>query len=230
MSSSGTTEVGGTAEVAADRTPSAEAAGPPAPPDPGGTPAATPRRPRKIFLLIGLVAAVGLAVGLFTGVGTRPSSTTRPEVGGAAPAFSLPRVGSSGSVGVPSDGGGNGRPAVLLFFGNWCPQCHTELPPLAAEIHRQQRQGGPLSRVSVIGVDDLDRVAEARAFIRSSGVTFPVGLDARADVTNGLYYFPGDPAAVFVDGDGRITSIVYGPLSPAKLDAQAGRLTERRAA
>ena len=81
----------------------------------------------------------------------------------------------------------------------------------------QQRQGGALSKVSVIGVDDFDHTANAKSFVRSSGVTFPVAFDPVAGVTNGLYYFPGDPAAVFIDGNGTITAIRYGPITPAEL-------------
>ena len=186
--------------------------------------AAAPRRPRKIFLLIGTVLAAALAVGLFTGVGTRSSSSGPPRAGDRAPTFSLPAVGGSGTVGTPGTGGGNGTPAVLLFFGNWCPQCHAELPGLAAAVRAQQRQGGPLAKLAVIGVDSLDHRSDALAFTRSSGVTFPVAFDPVAAVTNGLYYFTGDPEAVFVAGDGTITAVRYGPLAPATFTQLERRL------
>jgi peroxiredoxin len=207
-SSSGTTEAPG-ASAGADP----GGAGPA-----GGSPArvTVARKPRKIFLVVGLLAAGALAIGLFTGVGTG-GTASRPQVGKAAPSFSVARVGGSGQVGIPGNGGGNGRGAVLLFFGNWCAECHSELPPLAAAIRSQQRQGGVLSKVSVIGVDDFDHTANAESFIRSSGVSFPVAFDPVAQVTNGLYYFPGDPAAVFIDGNGTITAIRYGPITPTQL-------------
>jgi peroxiredoxin len=185
--------------------------------------APSPRRPRKAFLIVGLVAAAGLAIGLFTGVGTG-GTASRPVVGGPAPTFSLPRLGGTGTVGTPTNGGGNGHPAVLLFFGNWCPSCHTELPALASAIHTQQQSGGPLARVQVIGVDDFDRTADAQAFIQSSGVTFPVGFDPTAVVTNGLYYLPGDPAAVFIEGNGTISAIKYGPITVDQLTTLAKKL------
>lgn len=62
------------------------------------------------------------------------------------------------------------------------------------------------------------------AFTRSSGVTFPVAFDPVADVMNGLYYFAGDPAAVFIGRDGRITAVRYGPLSPAAFTRLEQRL------
>jgi len=138
------------------------------------------------------------------------------------PFFTQQNIGPSGpsQVAVPTDGGGNGTPTVLLFFGNWCPSCHQELPPLAAAVQRQEQAGGALSRIRVIGVDSEDTEGSARSFIHSAGVTFPVAYDRQANVTNGLFYFNGDPYAVFVKGDGTISKIVRGAvLTPTLLTA-----------
>lgn len=178
-------------------------------------PAEEPRRPRLIFLAVGLVLAAGLGVGLFTSLGTGPGGGgvgSRPTIGSPAPQFKLARLGG-GQVTDPPAGVDGRHPVVLLFFGDWCPQCHSELPALAAAVHRQQRAGGELAEVTVLGVDSYDSPGAARSFARASKVTFPVGLDPVADVTNGLYYFTGDPDAVFIDGANRIRDIRYGPIS-----------------
>ncbi len=121
---------------------------------------------------------------------------------------------------VPADGGGNGTPAVLLFFGAWCASCHQELPPLAAAVRRQDQAHGTLSRIRVIGVDSFDKASTARSFIHATGVTFPVASDPGAGITSGLFYFDGDPYAVFVNGDGTIDKIVRGAvLTPSSLTA-----------
>jgi peroxiredoxin len=188
------------------------------------------RRPRKAFLLLGTVLAAGLAAGLFAGVGTDPGSGRNPggsahaPVGDRAPDFTLQRLDGSGTVGTPGSGGGHGTPAVLLFFGNWCAECHTELPKLAAAVDAQQQRGGKLARVAVIGVDNFDRSADAVAFTRASGVTFPVAFDPAAKVTSELYGFPGDPVAVFIDGRGTIAAVRFGPLSAAELTRLEQRL------
>lgn len=178
-------------------------------------PADEPRRPRLIFLVVGLVLATALGVGLFTSFGTGSGgggAGTRPTVGSPAPTFELARLGG-GQVTDPPTGVDGRHPVVLLFFGNWCPECHSELPALAAAVHRQQRAGGVLADVTVLGVDSYDDTAAARSFARASKVTFPVGLDPAADVLNGLYYFTGDPEAVFIDAADRIRVIRYGPIS-----------------
>ena len=137
----------------------------------------------------------------------RPARRTK---GGPVPSFTATNLTAAATSSVPSDGGGSGTPAVLLFFGNWCPSCHQELPPLAAAVQRQNAAGGALSHIRVIGIDSEDSVASARAFIKSSGVTFPVAYDPNIEVTEGTFYFSGDPYAIFVRADGTIDRIVRG--------------------
>ena len=188
---------------------------------PGGE-GAGPRKPRKIFLLVGVVLALALGVFLFTGLGTSQGSTGPPHEGGPVPSFTRQNVGPVGGarVAVPADGGGNGTPAVLLFFGNWCPSCHQELPPLAAAVRAQEKTRGRLSHIRVIGVDSEDSASSAKLFIQSAGVTFPVAYDPDITVTSGLFSFEGDPYAVFVKGDGTIARIVRGAvLTPSSLTA-----------
>ena len=194
------------------------------PPVPAATSEIAPavRKPRKRFILIGLGIGVGiiLIVGLTTSFGTSPSTTSAPRTGGPVPTFTRQNLGPAGSsqVSVPADGGSNGTPAVLLFFGNWCPSCHQELPPLAAAVQAQDKAGGALSKIAVIGVDSEDAPGQAKSFIKSAGVTFPVAYDADASVLSGLFYFRGDPYAVFINGDGTIDKIVRGDgLTPSTL-------------
>jgi peroxiredoxin len=216
-----------------DAVPAADEAEPPEP----GSSGPVRRGPRKRFLVIGVVVAAALGVGLFTSVGTGQSSPPGsgsagggggggPTAGGTVPAFSASNVGPVGGskVSVPTDGGSGGTPAVLLFFGNWCPSCHQELPPLAAAVRQQETAGGPLAHIRVIGVDSEDSVSSAKSFIQSSGVTFPVAYDPDVSITSGLFYFTGDPYAVFIRGNGTIDRIVRGDvLTPSTLvtDEQA---------
>jgi peroxiredoxin len=184
------------------------------------------RRPRRIFLVVGLVIAAALAVGLFTSLGTPKSkSGGLPQAGAQVPSFTAPRLNGAGTVQVPDDGGSGGTPAVLLFFGNWCHICHTELPELAQAVRRQDQAGGALAKVRVIGVDSEDSKSVGAAFVHSSGVGFPVARDPDLAVTSGDFYFNGDPYAVFVKGDGTISAIVPGAISVAKFTAEERKLT-----
>jgi peroxiredoxin len=180
-----------------------------------------PRRPRKLFLVVGLVVAAVLGVLLFTSVGTSKTSGP-PRAGGPVPSFSAPRLNGSGTVQVAS--GGDGAPAVLLFFGKWCTICTAELPPLAVAVRHQLAAGGDLSNVHVIGVDSEDTKAVGQAFVASMGITFPVVRDPDTLITSGDFYFEGDPNAVFVKADGTISAIVHGALSVAQLTAEEKKL------
>ncbi|HEY1827083.1 MAG TPA: TlpA disulfide reductase family protein [Acidimicrobiales bacterium] len=177
--------------------------------DPTGGPTTPERRPpRKRFLLIGCGLAVALGIGLLTTASSGPKSQSAPQVGHPVPSFTTSLVRGSGTVSVPGESGG--APTVLLFFGNWCPGCHQELPPLAAAVRAQVAGGGPLSNIEVIGVDSEDNLPQARAFVKSSGVTFPVAYDRNEDILSGDFYFEGDPNAVFVRSNGTIARIVHG--------------------
>jgi peroxiredoxin len=185
------------------------------------------RKPRKIFLVVGIVLAIVLGIFLFTGLGTSdgsgPSGSgtgSAPSVGDRVPSFTSQNVGPVGGSSVSVSARRGGQPTVLLFFGNWCPSCHQELPPLAAAVRSQDGAGGALARIRVVGVDSEDTVGNAKSFIHSSGVTFPVAYDPNVDITSGLFYFTGDPYAVFVRSDGTIAKIVRGDvLTPSSLAA-----------
>jgi peroxiredoxin len=188
---------------------------PPAPPP--------PRKPRKVFLLVGLVLSVALGIGLFTSLGT-PAKSGIPQVGDQVPSFSAPRLNGSGTVQVPATAGAAGTPAVLLFFGDWCAICHTELPPLATAVRRQEAAGGALATVHVLGVDSEDTRQDGLAFVTASRVAFPVARDPDVTITSGDFYFEGDPYAVFVKGDGTIGAIVRGPMSVTTFIADEEKL------
>jgi peroxiredoxin len=201
--------------------PPPDAASPPAPEADAG-PAVRPPRKRFILIGLGIGLLIILLIGLLTSIGTSSTTTNAPRQGGPVPSFEGTNVGSTGSsqVSVPADGGGNGTPAVLLFFGAWCSSCHAELPPLAATVRKQDKANGTLARIRVIGVDSFDKASTAKSFIHQEGVTFPVASDPGAGITSGLFYFDGDPYAVFVNGDGTIAKIVRGAvLTPSSFTA-----------
>ncbi len=189
----------------------------PAAPEDGGPvggASASLRRPRWRFLVLGLVLAAALGIGLFTTVGANVTSG-RPNAGGPAPGFSLPRLGGGPAVGIPADGGAHGRPAVVLFYASDCVPCQTEIPKLAATYRHQRAAGGRGATVAVIGVAAADPAPAS--FARKSGITFPVGLDPSLAVTGGTYAFTEIPESVFVTGDGTIAAIHYGALTSAEL-------------
>jgi hypothetical protein len=77
-----------------------------------------------------------------------------------------------------------------------------------------------LAQIRVVGIDSEDTVGNAKSFIHSAGVTIPVAYDPNVNITSGLFYFTGDPYAVFVRANGTIAQIVRGDvLTPSSLTA-----------
>jgi peroxiredoxin len=199
-------------------------------PDGVATPAMRPPRKRFILIGVGIGLLIILIIGVTTSIGTSPSTTSAPQQGGPVPSFTASNVGPSGAadVSVPADGGGNGTPAVLLFFGAWCSSCAQELPPLAAAVRAQDKAGGALAKVRVIGVDSFDKTSTAKSFIHKEGLTFPVAYDPAASITSGLFFFRGDPYTVFVNANGTIDRIVAGAqLTPSSFTADERALLPR---
>jgi thiol-disulfide isomerase/thioredoxin len=166
------------------------------------------------------VPAAALGIGLFTALGTG-GKVGPPQVGGQAPTFSLSRLNGPGTVGHEI---GSGRPTVVLFFANWCSICHGELPALAKAVKDQEDSHSPLRNIQVIGVDSLDLLGNASNFVRSSGVTFPVGFDGSAEVLSGKYDLYGPPYAFFIATDGKIVTVKASTLTPKALVAAEKRL------
>jgi cytochrome c biogenesis protein CcmG, thiol:disulfide interchange protein DsbE len=177
-------------------------------PDGGPPPVA---RARPIFLVVGVVMAGILAVILFVGFRSSPGSSAAVP-GSPVPTFMLDQVGVAGhTVGVPTDGGGDGKPAILLFFASWCGPCQAEVPALAAAYNKQHATDSRLNQVKVVGVDDLD--PNAAAFVASNHVKFPVGSDPTSTVSDAKFAFGTLPESVFVSAQGTIVKIHYGALS-----------------
>ena len=99
-----------------------------------------------------------------------------------------------------------GKPVIVNFWASWCGPCRLEMPDLQETFTEQ----GDL--LTVLGVNlterdgDLDEVA---AFIDEFGVTFPIVLDTEGEVAD-LYQVRGQPASVFIDADGVVSTVFYG--------------------
>jgi thiol-disulfide isomerase/thioredoxin len=104
-----------------------------------------------------------------------------------------------------------GKVVVLNFWGSWCNPCRSEAPTLAVLSEQYRSQG-----VSFLGDDVGDTPANALAFTRSVGITYPSVNDSGYDVVQDfskVVPVSDTPTTVVIDRTGRIAGLVIGAVS-----------------
>ena len=170
-----------------------------------------------------VVAVVGVLLGVvaLTGCGGNPAGTDSP----ASPRLESLDTGADGLIAVaerqplPSLTGTtlDGKPldvasfrgevVVLNFWASWCPPCREEAPALL-EVATQTAELG----VQFVGVNIKNDKAEALAFERKAGVTYPSLHDQPGEL---LLRFrrvvpQTPPTTLIVDRQGRIAGFFAG--------------------
>lgn len=112
-----------------------------------------------------------------------------------APGFTLERLDRPGTLSLASL---RGKGVVLNFWASWCIPCKDEAPFLE-EAWRTNRDRG----LVIVGVDAQDFRADARAFMKRFGITYPVVYDGKGS-TLGRYGVTGFPETFFVDRRGNL--------------------------
>jgi thiol-disulfide isomerase/thioredoxin len=184
---------------------------------------------RHVLVLVATLFGVGaLLVVLTTPVGApAPSALPQPgsgffrlndgqtglEVGRVAPELEGTVEGST--VGL-SDLDGRpirladlrGRPVWVNFWATWCPPCQEETPVLREVYERHADDGLQLVAVSVQETTPDD----VRRYAQTYDLGYTIGFDARSAVFNAWRGF-GLPTHYFLDADGVIRSVHFGPLT-----------------
>lgn len=132
--------------------------------------------------------------------------SANPREGFTAPDFSLDLLGG-GRVSLSQL---RGKAVVVNVWASWCPPCRAEMPAIE-KVYQAYKDMG----LVVIGLNTTyqDSEADAAAFVREFGLTFPIVLD-RDGAVNRRYLVTGLPTTFFIDRKGIIRSIVVGgPMS-----------------
>ncbi len=104
-----------------------------------------------------------------------------------------------------------GKIVVLNFWGSWCDPCRSEGPTLAVLAEQFRSQG-----VSFLGDDVGDTPANALAYTRSVGITYPSVNDPSYTVLQEFGQvapISDTPTTVVIDRTGRIAGLVIGAVS-----------------
>ena len=141
-------------------------------------------------------------------IGSTSGQPSRPAVV-AAPAFSLPLLGDDSGQQVTLSKY-RGRPLIVNFFASWCVPCKTETP-LLASFYR-----GAKGKIALVGLDENDSVANATAFTRADGVSYPVGFDPHF-LAGTAYGVIALPQTFFLNAKHQIVDRVFGKVTLASL-------------
>jgi peroxiredoxin len=179
------------------------------------------------LLWLGLIAVIVIAGGVWVGFDIIPSSdvsTTAATTGlepapvadHPAPEFTLNTL--DGQEVSLSDF--RGRPVIINFWATWCGPCRVEMPHFQEAYTAHQNNG-----LVILGVNltERDVVTEVPGFIDEFGLTFPIVLDESGEVAKTYKAF-GQPASVFVDKDGIVHEVFYGPVNKAFIDARVAEM------
>lgn len=147
-----------------------------------------------------------------------------------APAMELPAQGPDlGATKVQTLGGRSaslaevtaGKPALLIFWATWCPDCRKETPAIKALWERFRDRG---LRVGAISTGGRDTVAMVRRYLDQNAVTYPVYYDADKSASE-AFGIAWIPTFFLVDGQGRVVYKAATPPDAAAVEALlAGQL------
>ena len=127
-----------------------------------------------------------------------------------------------GSTFKLSDALAQGKPVVVNFWASWCGPCADEAPLLQAAA---QRRGNEFTFVGV-NVEDVD--ADAQAFMRKYGISYPNG-SGNAGPISIKYGMRGVPETYFIAPDGKLVR-KWNTLTAADLEQFLAELLRASAA
>ena len=138
------------------------------------------------------------------------------QVGSVAPGFTL----STPAGKQISLGNFRGKPVMLNFWYVTCPGCLAETLGMQKFYTSQHARG---KNFVILGVNVVDDAQTAAQFVQQHGLTYPVVLDQNQHVM-ALYNINVTPTSYFIDRQGIIRVIAYGPLDDATLQQDAAQI------
>lgn len=97
------------------------------------------------------------------------------QIGDTAPEFSMKLT--DGSVVKLSDL--RGKVVMLQFTASWCGVCRREMPYIEKDIWLKHKDNPNFALLAIDRDEPLETVIE---FAKSTGITYPIGLDPNADI------------------------------------------------
>ena len=106
-----------------------------------------------------------------------------------------------------------GKVVLVNFWATWCPPCRAKIPEL---IRLQEAYG---DRMQIIGVSEDDGVEEVQAFVKKTGINYPVVM-ATSEMLAAYGGVAALPTTFVVDTEGRIVQRHLGILDVANTELE----------
>lgn len=98
-----------------------------------------------------------------------------------------------------------GKIVMLQFTASWCGVCRKEMPFIEKDIWLKHKDNADFALIGIDRDEPLDKVL---AFAKSTGVTYPLGLDPGADIfAKYALRESGITRNVLIDRDGKIVKL-----------------------
>jgi thiol-disulfide isomerase/thioredoxin len=169
-----------------------------------------------------VLLVLGAAWTFFSRVPTNDTAdlVTSPRVGFLTPDFTLDLLDSEESVTLSNL---RGKVVLVNIWASWCPPCRAEMPAIDRIYKEYETQGFEVLAIDTTYQDDL---VDAKAFVQTLGLSFPILLDRTGEVSQ-LYLLRGLPSSYFIDREGIIRHIVVGgPMSETLIRTKIQELLE----
>lgn len=106
-----------------------------------------------------------------------------------------------------------GQPLLINFWASWCGPCRAEMPDIV-------RTSNERDDLTVVAVNLQENDQQVRSFAEDFGMDFPIVIDRTGEVGETWRIggpIEGIPSSYFLDADGIVRAIVFGPLTPDEL-------------
>ena len=98
-----------------------------------------------------------------------------------------------------------GKPVILNFWASWCAPCRQEMPFLE-NIWKDQKKND----LVLLGINVMDDKGEAKETLKEFNISYINLYDPEGDMQE-KYNLLALPVTYFIDREGNITKINYGP-------------------
>jgi thiol-disulfide isomerase/thioredoxin len=187
------------------------------------------RKLAKTLVLVGLTMVLGgLAFAEYRargttgveGISVADYAASAEIQAGPAPEFTLPALGSGGSISLSSF---KGHVTVLNFWATWCAPCRREAPGLERTWEMYRPDG-----VRFLGVDERDNDPAGEAFVAEFKIGYPSATDQAGQLAYSYRLF-GMPTTFVIDTSGnlryRFVGYLTAPVLKTALNTVLGKST-----